>query len=184
MNDELRRGFLILRAQSGDKAAYGELLGGVEARLLRYVEGITRDRALAEDTLQEIFVIVYRKLAWLKDPALFWPWLYRVATREAFRALKKRRRFVEIPLDEEAEGALAEPPPELRDPRVLARLPELVGDIPPASRVVLILHYGEEMRLEEVALALGLPLGTVKSRLSYGLAALRRRLGLTAPERR
>ena len=66
-----------------------------------------------------------------------------------------------------------EPPPSME---LLARLSTIDG-VSPASRAVLTLHFQEEMSLPEVAAVLSIPLGTVKSRLSYGLAALRRQLG-------
>jgi RNA polymerase sigma-70 factor, ECF subfamily len=55
-------------------------------------------------------------------------------------------------------------------------LPQLVGELSPHSRAVIALHYLEEMTLEEVAAVLGVPVGTVKSRLAYGLNQLRRRV--------
>ena len=65
-------------------------------------------------------------------------------------------------------------------PGLAERLPELLGRVSPASRMVLVLHYLDEMPLQEVADVLGLPLGTTKSRLAYGLAALRREAGKLA----
>ena len=69
-------------------------------------------------------------------------------------------------------------PEEPPDPELLARLSELVEAVSPASRAVLLMHYGQEMTLVEIAAALGLSVGTVKSRLHYGLQVLRKRLGV------
>ena len=161
----------VLRAQSGDRAAVDALFQHVQAPLFRCIEGIVGRRELAEDVLQEVFLILYRKLAWLREPKLFRPWAYRIASREAVRAARRRYHLVH---DEEALDSL--PDPSTPDPitsQMAARLPELVAHVPPASRAVLTLYYLEEMRLPEVAAVLGVSLGTVKSRLAYGLAKLR-----------
>jgi RNA polymerase sigma-70 factor, ECF subfamily len=180
MADDIRELRLVLLAQVGDREAYGQLLTSVQERLFRYLLGLLHDAALAEDVLQEVFVIVYQKLRWVRDPQLFRPWLYRLATREALRLSRRRRRRGEVPLEEHGGEVPAEAPP---DRAFIRRLPELVQSLSPASRAVLLLHYTEELSLEEVADTLGLSLGTAKSRLAYGLASLRRRLGISTPNR-
>lgn len=172
-----REGFLVLRAQTGDREALDALLASVQEPLYRYVLSLVRERHLAEDVLQETFVRVYRKLGWLREPGLFRPWAYRIATREAFRQLKRERRWAEQVRDEEALGAVAAPPPREEFAHELSeRLRETVAALSPASRAVVVLYYLHEMSLEETAAVLGVPLGTVKSRLAYGLGALRRQL--------
>jgi RNA polymerase sigma-70 factor (ECF subfamily) len=158
---------LVLRAQSGDREAFDQLLLDLGPRLLRYVTRVTGDAALAEDVVQETFIAIVRKISWLNDPSLFRAWAYRIASREAFRLLRKSRRYVE-PVE---ELALHEEP---TDPWQRERLLASLEQLSPASRAVVTLHYLEEMPLAEVAAILDLPLGTVKSRLSYGLAQLRK----------
>jgi RNA polymerase sigma-70 factor (ECF subfamily) len=173
-----REAFLVLRAQSGDRQALDALLASVQEPLYRYLLSLVRERHPAEDALQETFVRVYRKLGWLREPELFRPWAYRIATREALRHLKRERRWTEQVRDEEALKSLPAPPPrEEFAPELLAALSERVGRLSPASRAVVALYYLHEMSLEETAAVLGLPVGTVKSRLAYGLEALRRQFG-------
>jgi RNA polymerase sigma-70 factor (ECF subfamily) len=172
-----REGFLVLRAQTGDREALDALLASVQEPLYRYLLSLVGARQPAEDVLQETFIRVYRKLGWLRDPALFRPWAYRIATREAFRHMKRERRWAEQSRDEEALKALPAPPArEEFAPELSARLRETVEGLSPASRAAVVLYYLHEMSLEETADVLGLPVGTVKSRLAYGLEALRRRL--------
>ncbi|MCA1618985.1 MAG: sigma-70 family RNA polymerase sigma factor [Acidobacteria bacterium] len=172
-----REGFLVLRAQSGDREALDALLASVQGPLYRYALSLVGERQLAEDVLQETFLRVYRKLGWLREPALFRPWAYRIATREAFRHLKRERRWAEQVRDEGALKALPAPPAREEFATVLsARLRETVAGLSPASRAVVVLYYLHEMSLEETAEVLGIPPGTVKSRLAYGLEALRRQL--------
>ena len=175
-----REAFLVLRAQSGDREALDALLASVQEPLHRYVLSLVREPHLAEDALQETFVRVYRKLGWLREPELFRPWAYRIATREAFRQLKRERRWAEQVRDEDALQMVAAPPPREEFAHELsARLRETVAGLSPASRAVVVLYYLHEMSLEETAAVLGVPLGTVKSRLAYGLGALRRQLKKT-----
>ncbi len=168
----------VLRAQVGDRDALDQLLRAVQMPIYRCVDGIVRDKHMAEDLLQDVLVTICRKLRTLRDPALFRPWCYRIATRAAFRRVKRRRREADM---------LAEQPPT--DPALsptahdtASRREQLdqviltLDHVPPASRAVLVLHYLESMPLKEVAAVLGLAVGTVKSRLSYGLSVMRRRL--------
>lgn len=166
----------MLRAQCGDREALELLLSSAQPALRRLLRGLAGSTD-ADDLLQEVLVTVYRKLLWLETPELFRPWAFRIASRVAFRHLKRAARRGESPLDDAALDGL--PAPEGSSPtgdEMLARLEHLTG-LSPASRAVLVLHFQEEMTLPDVAAVLGLPLGTVKSRLAYGLAALRRNLG-------
>lgn len=158
---------LVLRAQSGDRDAFDELLRELGPALLRYVTRVMNDAALAEDVVQETFIAIVRKIAWLSDASLFRAWAYRIASREAFRVLRKRKRYV----DEVIDVATYDEP---RDPWQRDRLLASLDKLSPASRAVITLHYLEDMPLSEVAAILDLNAGTVKSRLAYGLAQLRK----------
>jgi len=175
MNDLHQETQWVLRAQTGDREALDALLRSVQAPLYRYVLSLTAEPALAEDVLQEVFLRVYRKLRWLRTPELFRPWAYRIASRETFKHLRRERRWTDQVRDEDVLESRPAPPAQLT-PDDVARLPGLVAAVSPASRAVILLHYLHEMKLEEVAEVLGLSLGTVKSRLAYGLASLRRQI--------
>ena len=162
-----------LRAQCGDREALEQLLRSVQPMLHRYVRRLAGD-ADADDVMQDVLVSIALNVIWLVEPRLFRPWAFRIASRASFSHLRRvRRRGIE----ENADDVLAllpapEPPPgnellaELLDKDVLS----------PASRAVLVLHFQEEMQLDEVAAVLEIPVGTVKSRLAYGLKTLRQYL--------
>lgn len=162
----------VLRAQFGDREAIEALLRAVQPMLMRYVRAIAGPRA-AEDVSQEVMVTVYRKLWTLSSPDLFRPWMFRIASRTAFHHLKKRRRWPDHLRDDDALPELAAPDFS----EIASRVDELLQDprVTPASRAVLALHFKEGLTLPEVAAVLDVPLGTVKSRLAYGLATLRKR---------
>jgi RNA polymerase sigma-70 factor (ECF subfamily) len=171
MTDGLQEVLLIARAQVGDTEAFAQLLSQLYPVLLRYVTGMV-GRDQSEDVLQETFLQIHRKLGLLTDPAAFRAWAYRIATRQAIARLKREQRWREQIRDEEV---LANLPAPMADESnyLLTALERLSADISPASRVVLLLHYREELSLEHIAAILGIPLGTVKSRLAYGLSSLR-----------
>lgn len=164
----------MLKAQAGDVDALDQLLRSVHAPLLRFVTRMTGDRAAAEDVLQDAMLTIARKLEWLDRPEAFRPWAYRIAARTAMKALRReRRRFRLIDRDADVElvqALVVEPPADLAE-----RLPDLVATVSPASRAVLILHFLEGIPLQAVSDILEIPLGTVKSRLAYGLRVLRER---------
>jgi len=163
----------VLRAQCDDREALECLLRGIQPSLRRFLSGVVGP-SLVDDVLQDAFIIVCRKIKSLHIPELFRPWVYRIASREAFRQLKKARRWSDHTVQElepdELPAQDVHPSAELLDE--LLSLDELS----PASRAVLALHFREEMTLVEIAAILELPLGTVKSRLAYGLSAIRKHL--------
>lgn len=166
----------VLLAQAGDREAFDHLLRLVQEPLYGYISSLVGNRALAEDILQEVFILIYRKLRWLREPELFRPWAYRIASREAFKYIKRERRWAESSVDESALAELPSPPRDALTNEFIESLPQLVAQISPASRAVIVLHYLHEMPLGEIATVLGLSLGTVKSRLAYGLDHLRKQM--------
>jgi len=172
-----RESWWVLCAQSGDREALNELLKAVQEPLYRYILSLARDEHLSEDILQEVFIRIYRKLRWLREPDVFRSWAYRIATRETFRRLKRERPWDEQIRDDAALHAI--PAPASREEFAAERLERLshsLDKLSPASRAVVVLYYLHEKSLGEVAGILGIPVGTVKSRLSYGLRSLRQNL--------
>jgi RNA polymerase sigma-70 factor (ECF subfamily) len=177
MTDEQREIFLVLRSQTGDKNAFDELLKRVQQPLFRYIYRLTGEHALAEDVLQEVFIIIYRKLRWLENPKLFRAWAYRIASRETFRRIQMDKRWTQQIRDEEIlERISSDEKNEIYEPDLIAKIPDLLAEISPASRAVIVLHYLEEMSLSETAQILDIAPGTAKSRLAYGLESLRKKI--------
>lgn len=175
LDGELQSGdepMLVLLAQAGDRAALEQLLRRVYAPLRAYVTRLA-GADLADDILQETAIQIMRKLEHLREPSVFKPWSYRIASRIAFRHLKRAQRWSGLD-DAEAEQLVArsaEPVVETDEGFM-----ELIEQLSPASRAAVLLHYQHDHSLEESAAVLGIPLGTVKSRLHYGVAALRKYL--------
>jgi RNA polymerase sigma-70 factor (ECF subfamily) len=163
---------LVLLAQAGDRTALEQLLRDAYAPLRRYITRLA-GAALADDILQETSLQIFRKLSFLREPAVFRPWTFRIASRVAFSQLKHARRWQ--PLDDAPSEHLTTLSPALGEPPDEAFL-ALLDFVSPASRAVLLLHYQHDLSLEESAAILEIPIGTAKSRLHYGVATLRKHL--------
>jgi RNA polymerase sigma-70 factor, ECF subfamily len=178
INFSKREKFLVLRAQAGDLEALNELLKIAQTPLFRYICRLTGGNDLAEDILQEVFFIIYRKLRWLENAEVFRAWAYRIASRETFRRIKTEKKWSEQIRDEEFLATIpANETAKIYEPELIEKLPALLAEISPASRAVLVLHYLEEISLSETAEILEISLGTAKSRLAYGLQSLRKKIG-------
>ena len=166
---------LVLLTQTGDKQAFDELIQIVQRNLYRHIFNITQDRILTDDLFQEVLIIIYKKVRWLRDPRFFRAWMYRIATRESFKILKKKRQYSEEPLEEnyEQEKGLSDAESKLIIKETLDSVSSLVSKLSPASRSVISLHYLEDMSLNEIASLIKIPVGTVKSRLSYGILKIK-----------
>lgn len=172
MTDPKREARLVLQAQSGDREALESVLCNIQSCLFRYISGVVGPSG-AEDVLQEVFLKICRNLKWLRDPELFRPWAYRIASRESFALLKRERRWAN-PNGEAVDECPASHDPRL--PELFSEVPEILERISPASRAVLLLHYVQDLQLAEVAAILDINIGTAKSRLGYGLSCLRKSL--------
>jgi RNA polymerase sigma-70 factor, ECF subfamily len=162
----------VLRAQVHDREALELLLRNLQPSIHRFLRGLVGGTD-ADDVLQDVLIQICRKLYWLRTPELFRPWAFRIAGRAGVRHLKKTKRWTERALDESVLDAMPAPDLPIQD------LTEIVFTSPAlsnASRAVFVLHFLEEMTLPEVAAILEIPLGTVKSRLAFGLTTLRKHI--------
>jgi RNA polymerase sigma-70 factor (ECF subfamily) len=161
----------VIQAQCGDREAMEHVLRAIQLPLRRYVQQLVGPTA-TDDVLQTALISIAKHLKWLAEPRLFRPWAYRIASRAAFDHLRKDKRRGPHDSNETLLDNLVAT--EQRPSGI--EVHELLNSagVSPACRAVLMLHFQEEMPLVDVAAVLELPLGTVKSRLAYGLGALRR----------
>ena len=167
--------FIITRAQTGHAPSMDRLLQRIQEQLHRHILTLVRDEDVADDVLQEVLWVIARKLPQLNDPRWFHAWIYRIATREAVRRARVERQWRDALREEElltVEEPAAEDSPFA--PELLQLIVNHVDSLSPASGLVLKMHYLEELTYQEIAEALEVSTGTVKSRVAYGLAALRK----------
>lgn len=168
---------LIERYLRGDVAAFEELMRAHEDRVFAVCLRMLRDREAALDATQETFVTVFRKADRFAGRAAFGTWLYRVAVNTCYDHARRSRRHI------------AEPLPEGNDPRDLASddaftsvelrpdLEAALAALPAEFRAAVVLADVEGLGLQTVAEALGVPVGTVKSRVFRGRKLLAEALG-------
>jgi RNA polymerase sigma-70 factor, ECF subfamily len=155
---------IAAQARAGDAAAYVQLVERYRAPLIGYVYGLTGRREEAEDVAQEAFCRVWEKLPTLRRRESCAGWLYQIAHNLAVSAARRPRLAVlaHDPVDREERPA----DPWLEVHRAVADLPEL-------QRVVVSLRHFTGLSHEEIAEALSIPAGTVRSRLSRAYERLR-----------
>ncbi len=166
---------LVLRAQAGDSVAFDQLIRRYERPLFRHVYRLMHDEQAAYEALQETYIAVLRSIRKLRSRSSFRPWMYGVATRVCLKAHSKaaRRPFPSEMLNEPAD--LKPLPDSLASAREeLEQVMDQIVAMSPRLRAVILLHFFEGLTLVEVAAALEIAPGTVKSRLHAALVQLRR----------
>lgn len=169
---------LILRLQSGDLDALGTLYDKYRPTVYRTALAIVRDPDVAEDILQEAFLRLHTYAARVKSELPLAPWLYRVTINLCYTWFTRNKWFA--PLDEFIENLVGpmkhrpEPAAEHRDAQHIMQT--AINALPFNQRVVIILHYLNDLSLQEIAEITDCPLGTVKSRLFYARESLRQQL--------
>jgi RNA polymerase sigma-70 factor (ECF subfamily) len=162
-------------AQRGSLEAVTRLVERHHGPLLGFLYRLTAgDRPLAEDLVQETFTRMLHRFHQYRPAQPFKPWLYAIAVNLARDHFKRAdtRRTQALPADYDAPG---EPSPlqALLADETWRAVAALVRSLPAHQREVLLLRYVEDLSLEDIARIAGIPVGTVKSRLSIALARLR-----------
>ena len=162
---------LVERAQRGDHDAFAVLAGGAIGRLDAAARLILRDGELARDAVQEAMVRSWRDLPTLRDVDRFDAWLHRLLVNACLDIMRRRRRrAVEVELTPIFTPITADFTSAVVDRDLLDRG---LRALEPGWRAIVVLHYFLGMPLPDVASALGIPLGTAKSRLHRSIGVLR-----------
>ena len=162
---------LVERAKAGDEEAFASLARAAGDRLLAIAYRILRDLGLAEDAVQQTLVIAWRELSTLRDADRFDAWLRRLLVHACYREAKRGRQWAtNVRLLHDAEPGGSDD-----FARVVQRdqLDRGFQRLPPEQRAVFVFHHYLGLTLIEVAAELGVPLGTIKSRLHYATNTLR-----------
>lgn len=166
---------LVRRFHGGDQQAFVELMRRHERRVYNLAYRMLGRAEDARDATQDAFLSCYRNLARFRGDAAFSTWLHRIAVNACYDLLRKRGPTVEV---EEDVTEIRAPAPDHAD-RAAAAADVQRGllAIPPEFRAALVMYELQDMTIEEIAEALEVPSGTVKSRLHRGRIALARALG-------
>jgi RNA polymerase sigma-70 factor, ECF subfamily len=169
---------LVVRAQRGDEEAFASLAVAVGDRLHAVSFRILRDTHLAEDATQQALLAIWRDLPTLRDPARFDAWSYRLLLRACYAEGRRTHQWSPnlriLPVDEPGAADVLS---SVIDRDELERgFRRLSID----HRAVVVLHHYLDLPLETVAEALGVPIGTVRSRLHHAMRGLRAALDADA----
>ena len=156
-------------------------------RTFRLAYAITYNEADARDVCQEAWLTVWKQLATFRGESRFTTWLHPIVTRRALDHLRKRRRWFDrfLPIDSGEENAVSAPEPssddnareQMEGGENVARVRAALASLPPKHRAVLALRELEGQSYEEIAQAVGIPVGTVMSRLHHARRLLAEKLG-------
>jgi len=166
--------YLAAAARAGDRAAFGRLAARWQQKLLSHAFRLTGDGEMARDVVQDAWRDIVKALPRLKDAALFPAWAYRIVTRRAADAIRRVQR------DRKTNAAYAAEPKNnevATDPIEASAdggvLNKVMASLPPGQRAAVALHYKEGFSVAEIAAALEVPAGTVKTRLMHARRKMR-----------
>lgn len=171
---------LIERLRIDDLSALEILYRRYAMQVHRTAYGVTHDTVAADDILQDTMLKLYRYAQRIDLDLPLAPWLYRVTVNLAYTwATRSRQHWVSLEnvVDRLMTPVRAAPDHVVENNEMASRIHHAIETLPFNQRVVVVLHYLEDMDLAEISAVLDLPLGTVKSRLFYARENLRRQLG-------
>ena len=164
--------YLVAAARTGDRAAQARLVRLRGPRLLSHAARLLGEAEGARDVTQDAWVEILRGLGRLRNDAAFLPWALRIVTRRVARVIRARQRDRKL-----AAAFTAEAPRHLPDPSgataAAAELYRAIASLPPDQAAAIALYYLEDLGVAEVALALDVPQGTIKTRLMHARRKLR-----------
>lgn len=165
---------LVLLSQSGDNEAFAQLVRKYSPDAYRTAFMVLRDRNEVEDVVQESFLTCYRKIRSFRMESSFKTWLYRIVVNRCYDRLRKRNR--EIDALNKMSINLKNVSDDISGIESSLDLREVIKGLRPEHRLVLTLYYGMDFGVQKVADILGVPVGTVKSRLNSARNMVRKNL--------
>ncbi len=179
---------LVEAIRSGDTGAYRELVERYQSRVFAMICGMVRDREEARDITQDTFVKAYRNLDRFRLDSSFYTWLYRIAMNASIDYLRRQKVRKHSEYDDEFgkrdDGGAMDPLHQKMDPRkdferkrLRARIFEALDELSPEHRQIVVLREIEGLSYAEISDTMGIPEGTVMSRLFYARRKLQGILG-------
>ena len=165
----------IRRCKRGEEEAFSEILGRYRGAIYNLCYRMTRNPEDARDLGQEVFIKVFSLLDRYDETYAFSSWIFRIATNHCIDHLRRNRmRLLSLDGHTDKDGDEIEmqiphkgPEPDqvLERSEAMVKLEEVVADLPPHYRSIILLRHDQDMSYEEIATVLDLPLGTVKARI-------------------
>ncbi len=174
---------LLARHQTGENGSFNEIVHRYASELYRFLARFTGNAAAAEDLLQETFLQVHQSAEKFDQSRRLRPWIFTIAANKARDYLRSQRRRTEVSLDADVgrqgdqsvtfaeifSGNEALPEEVYGQTEQQEMVRRAIEQLPPTLREVLILGYFQQLPYKEIAAIVGVPVGTVKSRLHTAL---------------
>jgi RNA polymerase sigma-70 factor, ECF subfamily len=174
--DAGRERALVERCRRGDEGAFQELVEEHRSLVFALIARVVPDRSRTEDAAQDVFLRVYRGLPYFRGESRLSTWIYRIVANVC--AQEAARRPAPASLDDERARPLlpAAADRQFSDLELRERLEKAIARLPANQRLLVAAHYLEGIRYEDLAEALDIPMGTVKTHLYRAKQQLRRML--------
>ena len=170
---------IVLRAQRGEQAALDALVDLHQGPITHFIYRYFSNTEDLEDMVQEVFAKAFSKLKHF-DPSIgeFRNWLFKIASNASISEIQRRKRRrlrdqQEFQVEEESSRASNDPGEEQT---MASRVQTVVQQLPDQERLVLVLHFYHDMTQQRISDILGVPLGTIKSRMRLGMTRARQEL--------
>ena len=168
---------LIHRTQQGDTRAFDELMTRYARSIYRLAYSMTRNHADADDLSQEAFIRAYKAIDRFDERFRFYTWIHRITVNLCINLAKKKKRQKLVPLGGSEYGDesvdIVDPKSGVEDSSLRRDLDRALARLPADQRMVFVLRVKEELSYNEISKQLGIPVGTVMSRLNRARARLR-----------
>lgn len=178
---------LVARVKAGDKAAFDLLVLKYQRKILRLLSRMLRDQSEIEDVMQEAFIKAYRALPQFRGDSAFYTWLYRIAINTARNWMASQSRRPSSPSLHQSEDGetfdeidnlidINTPESLLASREIAESVNETIQALPAELRTAIVLREIEGLSYEEIAQAMGCPIGTVRSRIFRAREAIASKL--------
>lgn len=171
--EQLLDAYLVASARIGDRKAFDLLARRWQGKLVAHAWRLTGEVDLAREAAQEGWIEIVRGVGRLRDERAFPAWAYQIVSRRCARRIAGLRHDRALAAAAAAEPVEAFTAPEEGDAPAMARLRTALAGLPPEQRAAIGLFYLEDLDVAEVATALNVPAGTVKTRLMHARRKLR-----------
>jgi len=173
--DHILDELLVLKCQDGDVEAFNTLVSRWHVRLRRHAWYLTDDWEAAGDVVQDAWLDITRAIRRLKDPASFRGWAYRIVGNKATDWLRRttRQRAIASEVARQAENMGERTSRNEEENRSPSSVRQAIRGLPSGSQQILSMKYLDQMSIREIAEALDVPTGTVKSRLYHAREQLK-----------
>ena len=165
MESEKQLENIVHRCREGERTAFEELFEMYQPRLKYYVRRLDSGSANIDDTLQDIWLAVFKKIHKLKDAKVFTVWLYRIARNKVYDEFRHKERFERLPEEDEIPVSGSDEP--ALDTNDTEKLHAALNKLKPYHREVLTLSFIEQMSYQSIADVVECSIGTVRSRIFY-----------------